>query len=285
MSKGVRDMLIAVICFALMNLCIKLLPGIPSMEIVFFRCLIAMLMSFYFLRGIPVSWWGKNRLFLALRGIFGTMALYFFFVTVKHIPFASAVTLAYTSPIFTTVLASWFLKEKVAWFQWVFFGISFCGVVLLKGLDTRIPVQYFTFGLLSAICSSLAYIMVRCMKETEHPQVVVLHFQVIGTVAGLALSIGHFVIPSGWSWLLVVLVGILAFVGQVYLTYALQGEKIGVVSSLNFSGVVFAAGFGWLLFKEHITLANLVAIILVAVGVIGNIWVDKITTSTGQGAK
>lgn len=275
MSKGIRDMLIAVVAFALMNLGIKLLGSIPSMEIVFFRCLIAMVCSMYLLLRLNVSWWGENRLFLAMRGIFGTLALYFFFVTVKHLPFASAVTLAYTSPVFTTFFAAWFLKEQVDWRQWVFFGLSLGGVVLLKGLDTRIPLQYFSYGLLSSIFSSLAYIMVRSMKEKEHPHVVVLHFQVIGALAGVVLSVGDFVLPDGVQWIYLALIGVLAFVGQVYLTYALQQETMGIISSLNFMGVIFAAFFGWLIFNESLTFANILAMILVASGVIGNIWVGK----------
>lgn len=270
-TPGVRYMLLAVTGFSLMNLCVKMLPGIPTMELVFFRCLVSLLICAWLLLKANQSWVGNDRLRLLARGASGTLALYFFFVALQKLPLATAVTISYLSPVFSTLFAAIFLKEKVQPVQWLFFGVSFTGVILLKGWDPRVTTLYFAFGILSAIFSGIAYNLVRRLKESEHPIVVVMHFQIVGTVAGAVFSVTNFKMPQGWEWLWLLAVGLLTQLGQVNLTKALQREKVGIVTSINFFGVVYAALFGWILFQEHLTWKSLFAISLVAFGVVANI--------------
>lgn len=270
-TPGIRYMLLAVTAFSVMNLCVKLLPGIPPLEMVFFRCLVSFLICAYMLTRARTSWFGNRHWLLLARGASGTLALYFFFEALQNLPLATAVTISYLSPVFSTLFASIFLKEKVRAVQWFYFGIAFTGVVLLKGWDPRVTTLYFTFGILSAIFSGVAYNLVRTLKETEHPIVIVMHFQIVGMVAGAVLSVHNFKMPHHWEWLGLLAVGLMTQIGQVNLTKALQLERVGTVTSLNFVGVIYAAIFGWMIFTEHITPKGLFAISLVALGVVLNI--------------
>jgi len=264
----------AVVFFSIMNATIKGVEDLPTMEIVFFRCVISILFSTFWLRHVNVSWQGTHTLQLVGRGLAGTTALYFFFLTIQNMPLASAVTIGYTSPIFTALLAVLFLKEKMRATQWLFFGVSFLGVVALKGFDPRVTWLYLGVGLLAAAMSGVAYVLVRSLSGKEHPMVVVFYFQLVGTLVGGAFTLFNFKMPQGWDWLLLLATGACAHFGQVYLTLALQGEKAGVVSSLNFLGAIFATIFGILFFREHLTLGNVLAMLLVIAGVLLNIWVN-----------
>lgn len=275
-------MLWAVFFFALMNVCVKALPGIPAMEVVFFRCAISIILSFFWLRKLGINVWGerRNRRRLWGRGISGTTALFFFFLTVQKLPLASAVTIQYLSPIFTAIIAMIFLREKIQPIQWLFFAISFTGIIALKGFDERISWLYLFFGVMSALLSGVAYTFVRSMSGREHPLVIVFYFQVVGTLMGGLFTTTSFSDPGIKGWLLLVGIGLLAHIAQVFLTKALQGEKAGVITSLNFFGAVYAAIFGWLLFGEHITFGNILAIALVITGVLLNI-----TVNAGRGQR
>ena len=264
----------AVLFFSVMNATVKGVEGLPTMEIVFFRCVFSIVFSVFWLKKISVKWRGTHTLQLVGRGLAGTTALYFFFLTIQNMPLASAVTVGYTSPIFTALLAVLFLKEKMRPVQWLFFGVSFLGVAALKGFDERVSWLYLGVGLLAAVMSGVAYVLVRSLSGKEHPMVVVFYFQLVGTIVGGLFTLFNFKMPHGTDWLLLLATGACAHFGQVYLTLALQGEKVGVVSSINFLGAIFATIFGLLFFHEHLALGNVLAILLVVAGVLLNIWVS-----------
>src|SRR6185295_2386750 len=97
-SEGVRSMFLSTFAFAMANVFVKKVSHIPAMEILFFRCLLGSIFCVYGLRKANASLKGSNRKLLLLRGLFGTTALYFFFVTVQNIPLATAMTFQYLSP-------------------------------------------------------------------------------------------------------------------------------------------------------------------------------------------
>jgi drug/metabolite transporter (DMT)-like permease len=263
-------MLASTFFFALMNVCIKQVGHIPAMEIVFFRCLVSLLICLFILNRENMAWQGSNRKLLLARGIFGTIALYTFFITLRDMPLGTAVTIQYMSPIFTTIIAIFLLGEKVKHLQWLFFILSFAGVMVIKGFDSRISVSMLAIGITSAIASAFAYNMVRSLKEKEHPIVVVLHFQIIGTIAGLAVTLFNWKVPVGMDWLYLFLIGVFTQLGQENLTKALQLERIANVSILNYLGVIYALGFGYMFFNEQYGVVALSGILLVLIGVVLN---------------
>ena len=86
-------MFLSTFAFSMANVFVKQVSHLPAMEIVFFRCLAGCVFCYFGLRRANASFVGSNRTLLLLRGLFGTAALYFFFVTVRHIPLATAMTI------------------------------------------------------------------------------------------------------------------------------------------------------------------------------------------------
>lgn len=270
-TDGAVYMLLAALSFSVMNVCIKMVTHIPPMEVVFFRCFTAMIIAFYYVFKNGNNWVGSNRKLLFLRGFFGTIALYTFFLTIQNMPLASAVTIQYLSPIFTTILAMFLLKERVKLVQWLFFAISFTGVLFIKGFDTRISIFYLIVGIISAVFSALAYNMVRSLKEKEDEIVVVLHFQIFGAVAGFIFSVFHWVMPSWKDVVFLILSGVFTHLGQLNLTRSLHREAIASVSILNYTGLIYALAFGYFFFGEKFSLQVLLGIALVVLGVVLNL--------------
>ena len=77
-------MFFATIFFMVVKIGVKLLPHIPPMEIVFFRCLISFLITYFLLKSKGDSILGNNKLLLTIRGVFGTIGLYLYFVILKQ---------------------------------------------------------------------------------------------------------------------------------------------------------------------------------------------------------
>ena len=67
---------------------------------------------------------------------------------------------------------------------------------MIKGFDASVPTVFLMTGIASAVCSAVAYNLVRRLKEQEHPLVVVLHFQLVGVVAGFVFTLLDWQAPA-----------------------------------------------------------------------------------------
>lgn len=255
-----------------MNVCIKVTGRIPFFELILFRSIISLILSYGYIRKNNLSLYGNNKKVLILRGIFGTIALSLLFASLQNLPLASAATISYLGPIFTAIFAIYILKEKVKPIQWLFFMIAFSGVVLIKGFDDNVDGIYVLAAVGSAFFSGLAYNMVRKLRTTDHPVVVVFYFPLVAIPLMLVLSILYWVQPIGTEWLLIVAIGLLAHIGQIYLSKALYLENAARISSIQFLGIITAIVFSLFLFHERYTFYNLVGIVFVTLGVVMNLY-------------
>jgi drug/metabolite transporter (DMT)-like permease len=270
-SKGVQYMLLSTLFFALMNVCIKLVPHIPAIEIIFFRSVISVVMSYLVLRRQQVNIWGTNKGLLITRGITGAIALVLYFTTLQNIPLATAVTIQYLSPIFTTILGIFIVKEKVKPWQWIFFLVSFIGILVIEGVDVRISPFYLTIGVAGAAISGISYNIIRKLNTREHPLVIVFYFPMVALPFSGIYSLFDWVQPVGWDWAILLLVGVFTQLAQYYMTMSYQAEELSKVAHLNYIGIFYALLLGFIMFDETFTIGSYVGMALVLVGVILNI--------------
>jgi len=256
-------MFLSTLAFFLANSCVKQVSHLPAMEMVFFRCIVATVICTVGLVRAKASILGSNHFVLLLRGVFGTTALFTFFVTLQHIPLATAQTLQYMAPVFTAVIAIFVLKESLLPAQFLFYAMAFGGVLLIERVDDRISPWYVVIGVFSGFCSGMAYNLVRSMRGKEYPLTIVFHFQAVGAVVGLISLFFEWETPRGWDWLFLLLVGVLSQLGQVFLTRALQSEAVAGVAIINYTGLVYAITVGWVIFGEPQTIWSLVGMAIV----------------------
>jgi len=266
-------MLISVTAFTIMNTMVKYLQHLPAFELVFFRSIGSSAICFFLLikRGIPIL--GNQRKLLISRGLVGVTAMVLFFGVIKLIPFGSAVSLRYVSPIFAGILAIFILKEKITLLQWGCFFLAFVGVLLIKGIDTRVSFLGLGLILLSAFFSGLVYIIIRKIGQQDHPLVVVNYFMFSATCIGGLFSIFNWQSPVGIEWLILLSMGFFGFFGQLFMTKAYQLAAIGTVAPMKYLEAVFALLVGWFLFGEGYTILGLIGIGLVILGMMLNIYV------------
>ena len=273
MNKGAQYMLVSSFAFSLMHLCVKALPHIPVLELVFFRSIVSLLISFTSLKQKKIYVLGNNKKVLLARGFFGVTALTLFFITLQNLPLAGAVTIQYLSPIFTAFFAIWILNEKIKNRQWFFFALAFLGVLTLKGFDIsgQISFKYVGIGLVSACFSGLAYNCIRLLRNTEHPLVVVFYFPLVATPIMAVLSYFNWVKPQGIDWVYLILLGIITQIAQIYMTKGIQSDRAGNIMTYKYIGVLFAFGYGYLFFGETYSFMSIFGIFLLLSGVLLNI--------------
>ncbi len=274
-------MLLSTLLFALMNVCVKQLGRLPTLEVILARSVVSLVLSWWAVQRAGVSVWGsgndsQSRWLLASRGTTGAVALVLYFATVQHLPLAVAVTLQYLSPICTALVGIWLLREPVRAAQWACFGVAFGGVLLTQLDRATLPpdaIIWVMTGVGGAIVSGFSYVTIRRLRGREHPLVIVFWFPLVAlplALVGTAL-VGIWPTPQEWGWLL--LTGLFTQGAQVTMTKAYQAEEVSKVAVLNYIGLLYAVAIGWGIFGERLGPLTLGGLALVLVGVVANVWV------------
>ena len=268
-------MLSAGIFFAMMNVSVKFIPHIPAIEIVWFRSVFSLVFTFTILSRQGISVFGNNKGSLIIRGIVGSISLILFFYTLQRIPLASAVTMQYLAPIFTTILGVFILKEKVRPIQFLYFAMAFAGVVAIQGVDPRVDPLSAVMGITSGLAAGVAYNMIRKLKTSEHPLVIVFYFPLVTLPIASIIMYFDWVTPVGWDWLILLWIGFCTQSAQYFMTVAYQTGNLSRVSSLSYMGVLYALIFGFFLFDETFPFASYIGMALVLVGILLNLRVKS----------
>lgn len=259
---GIYYMLIASLLFAGTGALSKILSSeLSSIEIVFFRNIIGLGLIIWMIYKRPLHQTGGKFWLLAFRGIIGTIGLYAFFYNIAHIDLATAFTFSKTSPIFTALLAAFIFKERLSYLGWFAIFIGFIGILFI--IEPTLGVSKDEYiGLLSGIGAALAYTSIRGLRKHYDTRAIVLSFMLCGSaIPLLSMIIGSFyyrpdldflispfIMPSLASWVMVILMGLLATGFQIYLTKAYAAsKKAGVVAAVGYSDVVFSMIFGLIL--------------------------------------
>ncbi len=263
-------MLIAAFAFAWMNLMAKYLQDFHPMQVVFFRAFgtFVFIFPYMIVKKIPII--GKNYRWLSVRGVLSFVSLALFFTVVQRIPLGSAVALRYTAPIFSVVLAYFFLKEKVKFWQWISLIIAVVGAFIMKGLDLRIDTYSFILIMLSALLVGAVFVIVRYLGNKEHFLTIINYFMVFSIVGSL-FFLNHWRMPLGDEWIWIGLIGTLGLVGQVFFTKSFQMAETSLVAPLKYMELVYALIFGYVLFGETYSVWSIFGMILVVVGMLLNI--------------
>ena len=246
--------------FSLMSLLVKAIGrGLPSQEIVLWRGVVTVILSYTAVRRARVSPWGKpgNRRLLVLRGLFGFGALSCFFYAVVHLPLADATVIQYTNPVFTALIAAAVLAEPIGGRQAIAVAASLIGLVAIarpsiffESVTASLDPFAVGVALAGAILSAAAYVTVRRLGATEHPLVIVHYFAMIVVLGSLPVAATDLQWPSAVEWAGLVGVGLTTHIAQVYMTRGLAIEPAGQAMAVGYIQIVFAAILGAVVFAE-----------------------------------
>jgi len=258
----------------MMGVCVKFASAhFHTFELVFFRGLIGVLFmaSLCRMQGVPLR--TPIPLMHVWRSVVGVTSLAAWFYAIGYLPLATAMTLNYMSSIWVAVflvggtLVMGKLQDAARQGPIVLTVIAgFVGVILLLR-PTIEQDQLFAgiVGVLSGLIAALAYIQVAALGRLNEPEArTVFYFSVGTTVVGAVLMLVTGMSPWVWPsvlWLLPI--GVLAALGQLCMTNAYSRGSTLVVANLQYSGILFGALFGLILFDDHIPLMGWLGMALI----------------------
>lgn len=202
------------------------------------------------------------------RVAFATAEVAIFYWVVVYMPLADAMTYWLAAPIWVVIIAATLLGEKVDVKRWLAVALGFAGVVIVLN-PAAAPV---TLPALAAIVGSLCFavmtVMGRTLKGTS--DIALVFWQNVG-----ALALGLALLPFGWmtptllDFALLGLLGVVAMAAHMCVTRSLKLAPASVVVPYQYTLVVWAVVFGWIVFGDRPTLAMIVgAAVIVASGLI-----------------
>jgi len=272
-------MLLSAMGFALMSACVKEVSdlGIPVLEIVAARAIVSVILSYADIKRKKIPVWGHNKPLLIARGVVGAFTLMFVYYAVSTLPLAEATVLQYLHPVFTTILAVFFLKEVIQRSTIACIVISLIGLFIiiqpnlqLEG-GTHYPWISIGSGVLGAFGSAIAYVLVKKLTKTDDSSVIIFYFPLVAFPISMILLGSDFVVPTLPIVGLLILVGIFTQVGQVGLTKAFHCSDANKASAYAYVQIIFSVSIGWAYFGEVPILTTLLGGGLIMVGALINV--------------
>lgn len=277
--RGLLYMAGSAFFFSIMSVLVKWAgQTLPSQEIVFFRSAGVMALALGHMRIEGIDPWGNNRRLLLVRGLVGFVALSCFYYALTKLPLPDATLIQYTNPIWTALLAAIFLGELLGAIEILGLLASLVGVVLIQqptflfGGQSRLPPEAVLVAICGAIAAAGAYVIVRRLRRTEHPLVVVFYFAFIATILSVPTAAPSARWPTGIEWGILLGIGVVTYLAQVMLTRGLHLEKAGRATAISYLQIVFAFLWGMLIFAEYPTVLSVVGAVLIIGSTAGIAW-------------
>ncbi len=231
---------------------------LPPTTMAFFRLAIPTIILFLYFQIKKTNVFRGNPKPLLAASAINAVRMFFYFVGFTYASIGNAVIMLYTWPIFTTLLAITYLKEKISRRQAALLLISFTGIILMY-LNKQIAFSDKDFiGMTSMlICAAMtAVTMVIFKKELEkYTRFETTFYQtLVGGFVFLPFLFINQPLPtlhqSAVASIYAILIGIVGF--SLFFS-ALKKIKASTASTLSYIEVVSGVALGILLFKETLS--------------------------------
>jgi len=188
------------------------------------------------------------------------------FVALTMIPLGQVVAIEFTMPIWTALLASAFLGERLN--RWkvlaVVLGLIGVGLIVRPSGQGLNPGQAIALG--AAVGFAASVTLTKSLTGTESAVAISFWMLVIQSILGLLPALAHWRWPSSgvWGW-----IGVIAFCGtfsHYCMARALRHADATVVVPMDFLRVPLTAAAGWLVYAERMDLLTVLGALLILGG-------------------
>jgi S-adenosylmethionine uptake transporter len=208
------------------------------------------------------------------KGVIVTVMAALFFWGIGRVPLAQALALTFIAPLLALLLAAVFLGEEVGKRTIVGSLGAFVGVVVIVyGQATSGAAAEVLLGSAAIIGSALCYavniVMMRWQALAAKP-LEINFFQSLTVMVTWLLAMAFAGVPQWpagqWHW--IALAALLSTAGTLLFAWAYARGPASYLSVTEYSGFVWAAALGWLVFGERVSLYTLVGALLIVGGCI-----------------
>ena len=250
--NGIGLMIIATILFSVMHATIKhMSSSMHPFEIAFFRNLFGLIViaPWFIKYGLEPLKTKKIKLHMA-RSFFNVIAMLSFFYSLSVTPLAEVASLAFTAPLFASILAVFFLKEIIGIKRIIAIILGFIGAIIVIDPVYSAINNGHIFTLLSASVWSVSLIIIKILGRTESSVTITSYMVIIMIPLSGIAALFYWQTPTINDLLFLMIIGISGTAAQMLLAQALRQGDTSIIMPFDFLKLVWAVGIGYLFFFE-----------------------------------
>ncbi len=258
-AQGAALLALSALLFSLMGVGIReVSTTVGNESVVFFRNLVGVLFFLPLLLSKGITPLRTRRLKSHLwRTTYGLAAMYCFFYAIAHLPLADAMIFTYAAPVFTPIIAWWWIREPLSRRMLGMALVGLCGVLLVAKPSSALLDAQALVGVAASLLAACAFVSIREMSDTEPVYRIVFYFSLFSALISA--------IPLLWAWQplslrelgLLGIIGLLATTSQLVMSKAYSLAPPGLIGPFAYLAIVFSGIIAWQLWGETPDLGSL----------------------------
>ena len=250
--NGIGLMILATVLFSIMHASIKFIStSMHPFVIAFFRNLFGLLViaPWFIKYGLKPLKTNRIKLHMA-RSFFNVIAMLSFFYSLSIAPLADVASLAFTAPLFASILAVIFLKEIVGFKRGIAIIFGFIGALIVIDPVYSSINNGHILVLLSASVWSVSLIIIKILGRTESSVTITSYMVIIMIPLSAIAAYFYWQLPTLKDLFFLMIIGVCGTGAQMLLAQALRQGDTSIIMPFDFLKLIWAVGIGYLFFFE-----------------------------------
>jgi drug/metabolite transporter (DMT)-like permease len=195
---------------------------------------------------------------------YGAQLGWFFALTL--IPLGQVVSIEFTMPIWTAILAASFLGERITVWKISAIVLGVVGVIaIVRPVTGDInPGQLIALG--AAVGFGISVAMMKSLTRTERTLAIIFWMLVIQSAAGFFPSLYVWRWPSAYAWGWMAVIAFCGTFSHYCMARAMLYADATVVLPMDFLRVPLTAAAGWLIYSERLDMFTVLGAALILTG-------------------
>ncbi|OUS25338.1 EamA family transporter [Gammaproteobacteria bacterium 45_16_T64] len=206
-----------------------------------------------------------------IRNLFHFVGQYGWFVGISLLPLAQVFALEFTVPLWTVIVASIFIGERITARKVIAIGCGLLGVAIILRPDVATISMGSLIVIGAAMSYSVAYVAMKSLSDTEDILTILFYMSVIQTPICLVFMLGNWVMPSIIQWVWLSIIGLTGLSAHYCIASAMRISDAGIVVTLDFLRLPLIMVVGVLFYQEGFNVGLIVGATLMLIGNVINI--------------
>ncbi len=197
------------------------------------------------------------------------------FYGVALLPLAEVFAIEFTAPIWTAILATIILRERLTRYRSIAILLGFIGILIILRPGIQVIDPAALVVLFATFCFASTYVFTRHMSSSETPLTIIFYMNLVQLPMGFFPSIPNWTIPSMSLWPWVLLLGVCGLASHFCFAHAFKHADATVVTPLDFMRLPLITIIGLTMYGESWDFLILLGGVVIFSGTLLNLWTEQ----------